>query len=45
MLTEFGYKIYVYGSRSTNKTPLYYQKKYFIILEALASSQELVQEN
>jgi hypothetical protein len=39
MLTEFGYETYVFRSRSTNGMPLYYQRKYFIILEDLASSQ------
>jgi hypothetical protein len=45
MLTEFGYETYIFGSHSTNGTPIYYQRKSFIILEILVSSQELVQEN
>jgi hypothetical protein len=45
MLTEFDYKIYVFGSRSTNGTPFYYQGKCNTILEGLTSSQRLVQED
>jgi hypothetical protein len=44
MLTESSYKTYVSGSRSPNETPIYYQRKYFTILEVLTSSQRLVQE-
>jgi hypothetical protein len=37
ILTMFGYKIYVSGSRSPNGTPLYDIRECFIILKALVS--------
>jgi hypothetical protein len=45
MLTEFGYKTQVSRSHSSNGTSLYYQRKCYTILESLAYSQRLVQEN